>query len=142
MLGYARNPTPPSAEETTRRRDCVYVTLMLHHTLEIGYATLTLYFEKISAQGALRCRVLMEYLFEQVCVSMSPGQSRATLCRSVTGVEFLGSRPRGSHILYRCHLCRLFRYVSCSSAAEAKSFTDIHSYSLLPAPQNNKSGEL
>lgn len=45
MLDYARNPTPPSAAQTMGRRDGVYVTLTLHRTLEIGYATLTLYFE-------------------------------------------------------------------------------------------------
>ena len=38
-------PPHPWAAQTLGRRDCVYVTLMLHHTLEIGYATLTLYFE-------------------------------------------------------------------------------------------------
>lgn len=45
VLDYARNPTPPSAAQTMGKRDCVYVTLTLHRTLEIGYATLTLYFE-------------------------------------------------------------------------------------------------
>lgn len=71
--------------------------------------------------------MLMEYLFEQVCVSMFHSRSRAGLCRSVTGVEFLGSWPRGSHILYLCHLCRLFQYASCSSAAGLNhSLTLIH----------------
>lgn len=38
-------PPHPQLQQTRGRRDCVYVTLMLHRTLEIGYATLTLYFE-------------------------------------------------------------------------------------------------
>lgn len=42
---YSKNPTPPSVAQNLGRRDCVYVTLMLHRTLEIGYATLTLYFK-------------------------------------------------------------------------------------------------
>lgn len=45
LLDYARNPTPPSETQATGKRDCVYVTLMLHRTREIGYAALTLYFE-------------------------------------------------------------------------------------------------
>lgn len=79
--------------------------------------------------------MLMEYLFEQVCTSVSTSQSRAGLCWSVTGVEFLGSWPRGSHILYLCHLCRLFQYVSCSSAAGLN-----HSLTLIHIPSSLSRG--
>lgn len=47
VLDYARNPTPPSGECTMGRRDCVYVTLTLHRTLEIEYATLTIFSKSV-----------------------------------------------------------------------------------------------
>lgn len=66
--------------------------------------------------------MLGEYLFEQVCVSQSKSRRTVPECHRCRV-----SGKLASHILYLCHLCRLFRYVSCSSAAGLNhSLTLIH----------------
>lgn len=78
--------------------------------------------------------MLVEYLFEQVCVSVSHAHSKP----GVSPVSSFWEVGRGarSHFVSVSPVQALSVLLSC----RAKSFTDTHSYSLLTEPRNNKSG--